>query len=237
MGAGCKIVLEDEDDEGQKFTYEASYICEDNYGQTYVDVEYDKIVIHPDYSWQSNLFFPDLALARLSSPVTTIEPVEIDQGTYVQFGGDEANLQGQVFTVVGAGWTEGRNKNSFPERLQQVDVPFVPQSQCAAAWNDNPDASHWDTELCAGVQDLDACNGKRYSPKFELRLRLRILWSLFYPIRIYSFFPPQFTFNILQATQVDLLSSKKATISTDSLPSFPLEMRSATVFRPAFMLP
>jgi secreted trypsin-like serine protease len=150
MGAAC------EDNFGQM------YVCEDNYGQTYVDVGYDDddIVIHPDYDWQSTYLFPDMALVRLSSPVTIIDPVDIDEGTYVRFGGDEANLQGRVFTVVGAGFTEGRNQYSFPKRLQQVDVPFVSQSQCAAAWNGNPNASHWDTELCAGVQDKDACNGK-----------------------------------------------------------------------------
>ena len=142
--------------------------CRNNCGQKSVDRFYDKIVVHPEYDWRSNSIYPDMALVRLSSPVTTIEPVEIDQGTYVGPGGVHNNLQGEMLTVIGVGYLQGQNQYQyFPEILQEVDVPYVPRAQCAAAYYESPNNAHWATELCAGVQDKDSCNGKRDSSKVE----------------------------------------------------------------------
>ena len=135
--------------------------CTDNCGQISVDVGYNKIIIHPEYDWRSNSIYPDMALARLNSPVTAIEPVEIDEGTYVGPGGVHNNIQGEMLTAIGVGFTQGQNQDQyFPEILQEVDVPYVPRAQCAAAYGESPDNSHWDAELCAGVQGKDSCNGK-----------------------------------------------------------------------------
>mmetsp|Transcript_20544 Transcript_20544/g.44911 ORF Transcript_20544/g.44911 Transcript_20544/m.44911 type:complete len:474 (-) Transcript_20544:63-1484(-) len=150
--------------------YEVGYMgaqClndQNNCGQNYEDVQADYVRVHPDYDWWSNSIFPDMALVKLAFPVTSIDPVDIDTGTYVRWRGDEANLYGQTFTVIGAGWTVGKNRDSFPQYLQQVDVPYVPRSQCAAAYNDSPNAAHWQTELCAGAQARDSCNGDSGGP-------------------------------------------------------------------------
>ena len=135
-----------------------------NCGQAYMDVKPAYARVHPDYDWWTNRIFPDLALVRLESPVTNIEPVDIDTGTYVRFRGDEENLRGQIFTVIGAGWTVGMNRDSFPQYLQQVDVPYVGKAQCASAYNDSPSSDHWQTELCAGAQSRDSCNGDSGGP-------------------------------------------------------------------------
>lgn len=137
---------------------------QNNCGQAYVDVQHVETRVHPDYDWWTNSIYPDMSLVRLSTPVTFIDPVEIDTGEYVRYGGDESNLRGRRFTVIGAGWTVGQNRNSFPQYLQQVDVPFVPRDQCAAAYGDSPNSAHWRTELCAGAQNLDSCNGDSGGP-------------------------------------------------------------------------
>lgn len=134
--------------------------CTDNCGQISVDVGYNKVVVHPEYNWWSNAIYPDMALARLNSPVTAIEPVELDEGTYVGPGGVHTNLQGEMLTVIGVGYTEGRNQYSLSDILQQVDVPYVSRPLCARAYRQSPNEPHWDTELCAGVQGKDSCNGK-----------------------------------------------------------------------------
>ena len=137
---------------------------QNNCGQAYADVRHVETRVHPDYNWWTNAIYPDMALLRLETPVTFIDPVEIDTGTYVPYGGDESNLQGLTFTVIGAGWTVGKNQFSFPQYLQQVDVPFVPRAQCAAAYRDSPNSAHWMTELCAGAQNFDSCNGDSGGP-------------------------------------------------------------------------
>ena len=76
---------------------------QNNCGQAYADVRHVETRVHPDYDWWTNSIYPDMALVRLATPVTFIDPVEIDTGTYVRYGGDESNLRGLRFTVIGAG--------------------------------------------------------------------------------------------------------------------------------------
>ncbi|RIQ34160.1 trypsin-like serine protease [Jiangella rhizosphaerae] len=96
----------------------------------------------------------DWALVKLA------EPVDPADATPVEIVSDTSYDEVEEFTVIGWGdLEEGANAGS--EELQQVQVPFVSDEECAAGYGDNltPDA-----ELCAGAEGIDSCQGDSGGP-------------------------------------------------------------------------
>lgn len=134
--------------------------------QGYADVTYSQVIEHPEFKPSMEHNFPDLALVRLSQPVTNIQAVEIDTGEFIRFRGDEVNLLGRQLTVIGTGWTRAFDVTSIPEYLLQVEVPHVPINTCADAYQQGDLAKyeHWTAEFCAGSPGFDSCNGDSGGP-------------------------------------------------------------------------
>ncbi|KAL7373037.1 hypothetical protein ABVT39_026157 [Epinephelus coioides] len=109
-----------------------------------------EIVLHPDYD--SNTFNNDIALLRLSSPVTFtdyIRPVCLAASDSVFNSGTDS-------WVTGWGAVEEGVPLPFPETLQEVEVPVVGNRQCNCL---NGVGTITDNMICAGVLEggKDAC--------------------------------------------------------------------------------
>jgi secreted trypsin-like serine protease len=112
------------------------------------------VYTHPSYM---GLSF-DIALIKLSSPVTSVRPVQLSQG----FMAAPAESVGQMLTVVGWGYTReagGRTETA----LRTVDVPQVATKTCSAVY---PLVT--DNQVCAGymTSGMDSCSGDSGGPIF-----------------------------------------------------------------------
>ncbi len=114
-----------------------------------------RIVKHPAYvSYLAN----DIALLELSS-ASGQQPVTIFSGVSVQ--GGNANLLGQMTTLVGWGLADTPTSWYYPERLRQVNLPVVTNSHCSDAFLHTLSGS----QLCAGYAvSKDACSGDSGGP-------------------------------------------------------------------------
>lgn len=96
----------------------------------------------------------DWALVKLA------EPVDPEDATPIEIVSDATYDEVEEFTVIGWGdLEEGANAGS--EELQQVQVPFVSDEECATGYGDNLSA---DVELCAGAEGIDSCQGDSGGP-------------------------------------------------------------------------
>ena len=111
---------------------------------------------HPDYS--SSTVANDFLLLHLDTPVTTVQPIELNDVSAVP-------AAGQDLTVIGLGTTsEGGNLASV---LQEVTVQTVSDAEC----NVNYDGDIVeDVMFCAGVDGggMDSCQGDSGGPIFSL---------------------------------------------------------------------
>lgn len=87
-------------------------------------LEIAQIIMHPQYN-DVTLDY-DIALLRLSSPVTDIKPISI---------ADEENWQlaGTVGKILG--WGQLSNDGGFPNKLQEGDVSILPFAPANQAWS------------------------------------------------------------------------------------------------------
>ena len=115
-----------------------------------------EIVVHPD--WDPSVISPDVALLRLSRPVTGVEPIQLAGP-----GDDGFEAAGTLLTVIGWGNTSTTGQASFPDELREVVVPVVDDTTCDTA---NKGFVIPETMLCAGDKGLDSCQGDSGGPLF-----------------------------------------------------------------------
>lgn len=117
------------------------------------DRDVAEIIIHPDY--QRLTYNRDVALWKLSEPITDVEVIPLD--TTGRF-----DAAGNVATVIGWGTTsEG---GSVTDVLREVEVPLMTNEDC----DDDYPGEIYDEMLCAGypLGGKDACQGDSGGPLF-----------------------------------------------------------------------
>uniref|UniRef100_A0A3B4VNM6 Tryptase beta-2-like n=1 Tax=Seriola dumerili TaxID=41447 RepID=A0A3B4VNM6_SERDU len=117
-----------------------------------------EIIVHPDYN--NTLFNNDIALMKLSSPVTFtdyIRPVCL------------ASNSSQFYNSTpcwATGW--GRVGKDEPlvaiERLKEVQVPVVGNKQCSCNYRPVEEANITDNMICAGQENRGTCQGDSGGP-------------------------------------------------------------------------
>lgn len=116
------------------------------------------IRIHPSYGTpkdDSN----DVSLLELSSPADTARFPPIKVATAAQDSSESG-----TFTTSGWGTTR-QNGFCCPNQMREVDVPFVSDATCGAAYGTFFDAP---TMLCAGERGKDSCQGDSGGPLFKV---------------------------------------------------------------------
>lgn len=112
--------------------------------------------IHPDYD--PSLLSPDVALIRLARPVNGVETIP-PAGP----ADDVYETPGTLLTVIGWGNTSTTGHASFPDALQELQVPVVSDADCDFAYMGFLTE---ETQLCAGERDVDSCQGDSGGPLF-----------------------------------------------------------------------
>ncbi|WP_205669044.1 S1 family peptidase [Amycolatopsis suaedae] len=114
---------------------------------------------HPKYQFPNY----DVAVLVLKAPVTSVDaPLLPSRGTdALERPGTTARVIGWGNTIEQSHGNPGNGNRSFPDRLQQVDVPIVSRAECQVG---NPDTKIDDTLVCAGVTHKDACQGDSGGP-------------------------------------------------------------------------
>ncbi|XP_023267147.1 prostasin-like [Seriola lalandi dorsalis] len=117
-----------------------------------------EIIVHPDYN--NTLFNNDIALMKLSSPVTFtdyIRPVCL------------ASNSSQFYNSTpcwATGW--GRVGKDEPlvavERLKEVQVPVIGNKQCSCNYRPVDEANITDNMICAGQENRGTCQGDSGGP-------------------------------------------------------------------------
>ncbi|XP_047464254.1 mast cell tryptase [Mugil cephalus] len=116
-----------------------------------------QIIVHPNYN--NTLYNNDIALMRLSAPVTFnnfIRPVCL------------ASNSSQFYNSTlcwATGWGRLGKDVSLPasQPLQEVEVPVIGNRQCSCNYN-NSDANITDNMICAGRENKGACQGDSGGP-------------------------------------------------------------------------
>lgn len=106
----------------------------------------------------------DWALVKLTEEVEGIDPLPLAPAT--EYTEDD------IFTVAGWGLTVEGDNSSGSTILQEADVPFVTDEDCAAAYTDETGETALvaEAELCAGYIEtggIDACQGDSGGPLFR----------------------------------------------------------------------
>ncbi|XP_030255570.1 mast cell tryptase [Sparus aurata] len=117
-----------------------------------------QIIIHPDYN--NTLFNNDIALMRLSSPVSFtnfIRPVCLASNTSKFYSSTSC------WTT---GWGRLGKDVSLPSStpLQEVQIPVVGNKQCSCNYFNVQDANITDQMICAGQENKGACQGDSGGP-------------------------------------------------------------------------
>ena len=115
-----------------------------------------EVFVHPD--WDPSVISPDVALLRLSRPVTGVEPIQL-----AGLGDDGFEAAGTPLTVIGWGNTSTTGQASFPDELREVVVPVVDDTTCDTAYHGFVTV---ETQLCAGEKGIDSCGGDSGGPLF-----------------------------------------------------------------------
>ncbi|NXL91740.1 CTRL protease, partial [Alectura lathami] len=112
-----------------------------------------KAITHP--SWNADTFNNDITLLKLSSPAqlgSRVSPVCLAPANLAL----DSNLQ-----FVTTGWGRTRTtSNALAERLQQVTLPLISESQCKQYWGSSITSSM----LCAGGAGASSCQGDSGGP-------------------------------------------------------------------------
>lgn len=117
-------------------------------------VRVKEVIRHPGYNTYS--VDNDIALLKLSSPVTSVNPASIDRGDDL--------YAGELSFV--AGWGNMSTTDAvFPEELMEVDLRIIDFSQCSRSYrSDGIDLTA--NMFCAGYMDgsKDSCQGDSGGP-------------------------------------------------------------------------
>jgi len=97
----------------------------------------------------------DIALVRLASPVTDVSPVRL-------IGAAGSSYEVPDYPMTAVGWGASGSFDEFPQRLQHVEMPFIPLAHCQAMWGDTP--LHPQNAMCAGTPTRGACGGDSGGP-------------------------------------------------------------------------
>jgi len=117
------------------------------------------IVVHPSYD--SNIFDDDIALVKLSSPVTLNSTVS----TIVPLTPEDGSLADPGVTATVTGWGTTSSGGPSSDVLLQVEVPIVSTSDCNSSTSYNGGITV--NMLCAGsIEDggIDSCQGDSGGP-------------------------------------------------------------------------
>ncbi|XP_040885431.1 tryptase [Toxotes jaculatrix] len=117
-----------------------------------------QVIVHPDYN--NTLFNNDIALMKLSSPVTFtdyIRPVCL------------ASNSSQFYNSTlcwATGWGRIGKDEPLPasEPLQEVEIPVIGNKQCSCNYRPEPAANITGNMICAGQENKGACQGDSGGP-------------------------------------------------------------------------
>ena len=109
-----------------------------------------------------DMFFNDVALIRLRTPVSTDDfpPIAL-----APIGDDNLERPGVDLTTIGWGTTTAKGRPVYPDILQKVVVPVVGDGPCQDVYKKKLDAS---TMVCAGELAMDSCFGDSGGPLFGI---------------------------------------------------------------------
>lgn len=130
-------------------------------GQTQLDdgsgttIGVTQVHIHPRYASSQKA---DVALLRLRTPVTDIEPIRL-----LGAEGSGYEQQGRLLDV--AGWGALREGSGGPSRMQEVSVPFIPVTECQRQYAGRGRVDG-QLEMCASRAGKDSCQGDSGGPLF-----------------------------------------------------------------------
>lgn len=112
-----------------------------------------QIIVHPDY--RPFTYDNDVALWKLSSPITGVDLIRMDAT-------GEYSVAGDMSRVIGWGATREGGRGS--DVLLEVDVPLMTNSKCNSQYN----GGILDSMICAGYDQggKDACQGDSGGPLF-----------------------------------------------------------------------
>jgi hypothetical protein len=132
----------------------------DNPFSTTTGATYTASAIIPHENYSSTVLANDIALIRLSSPISypNATPIKLVTREDVSYGAIDP---GVMAWISGWGITVANNNNSFPYTLQKLQLPIVSISQALKVWGSIPFS-----DLMAGYLNgnRDACNGDSGGP-------------------------------------------------------------------------
>lgn len=114
-----------------------------------------EIINHPNYD--SDTYNNDMSLLKLSSPVSFTNYIQPVCLTSYNTGPDTGS------DVWVTGWGTLSSGGSSPDKLQEVMVPVVSQSQCDSSYS-SQGININDNMLCAGQTGKDSCQGDSGGP-------------------------------------------------------------------------
>merc|ERR1711942_641418 len=125
-------------------------------GATPVDISIARSIQHP--GWNSNTLSDDIAIVKLSRPVTYSRNIRRACLPDSYKGQDLPSLlRSSPPTIIG--WGSTFSGGGPQNRLRQAKVPMVTQQTCASAYAAISRVTIGATKLCAGDGRRDTCNG------------------------------------------------------------------------------
>ena len=142
--------------------------------QPYEHSSIEQIYLHPGYDPET--FQNDIALIKLQTKITGIEPAKIDLGTITP--GYEISKR----NLWAIGWGDldpDLDLVQLPDQLHHVELAYVDQLQCQNQYNvlndiiemyypDFPDFMISDDMICASDPGQDSCQGDSGGPLYDL---------------------------------------------------------------------
>ncbi|CAJ1080380.1 chymotrypsin-like protease CTRL-1 [Xyrichtys novacula] len=117
-----------------------------------------QIILHPDYN--NTLFNNDIALMKLSSPVTFTDYIRP-----VCLASNSSQFHNST-SCWATGWGRlGKDEpNQAFDSLQEVQIPVIGNNQCTCNYIPEPAANITDRMMCAGQENKGVCQGDSGGP-------------------------------------------------------------------------
>lgn len=120
--------------------------------------EYQRIP-HPAYVQTEDRVSHDFMVVKLSSPILTVTPVKLDDGSISsKYESDQP-----LWTLGYGDIASDDTITEFPEHLLHVEVKVIDQCECSKAYTNLINESM----ICAGDVGKDACQGDSGGPLFD----------------------------------------------------------------------